>query len=197
MGRTGAPYAKQKLEPVAKDYDPLPYYMEPSESPNRESAKEYPLVMTNGRLPMYHHSTLRNIPYLREIYPVPEVWINPETAAKYGISQGDWTWIESKRGKTQGKARLTEGINPGVLYMERFWFPEKLSAPTHGWQEANVNVLSKNTAPFNDMVGTYTLRGYQVRISKADKGPEGIWTKPEDFKGWMAQPSDNTPKIEG
>ena len=76
--------------------------MEPYESPNREIAKKYPLVMTNGRLPMFHHSTLRNIPYLREIYPVPEVWINPETAAKYGIKQGDWTWIESKRGKTQG-----------------------------------------------------------------------------------------------
>ena len=197
MGRTGAPYALQKLDPVEKDYDPLPYYVEPYESPNREIAKEYPLVMTNGRLPMFHHSTLRNIPYLREIYPVPEVWINPETAAKYGIKQGDWTWIESKRGKTQGKARLTEGINPGVLYMERFWFPEKLASDTHGWKEANVNVLSKNTAPFNDMVGTYTLRGYQVRISKADKGPEGVWTKPEQFKVWMPAPSENTPKIEG
>ena len=41
------------------------------------------------------------------------------------------------------------------------------------------------TAPFNDVVGTYTLRGFQVRVSKADGPPEGVWTKPEDFKSWL------------
>lgn len=49
-----------------------PYYLEPAESPTGEIAKKYPLVLTSGRIPMYHHGTLRNIPYLREIYPVPE-----------------------------------------------------------------------------------------------------------------------------
>ena len=49
----------------------------------------------------------------------------------------------------------------------------------------NVNVLSKSTAPFNDVVGTHTLRAYQVRISKADSAPEGIWQKPEDFVNWL------------
>ena len=53
------------------------------------------------------------------------------------------------------------------------------------WQETNVNVLSKSTAPFNDVVGTHTLRAYQVRISKADSAPEGIWQKPEDFVNWL------------
>ena len=47
-----------------------------------------------------------------------------------------------------------------------------------------MNVLSKSTAPFNDVVGTHTLRAYQVRISKADSAPEGIWQKPEDFVNW-------------
>ena len=76
--------------------------------------------------------------------------------------------------------------------MERFWFPEPLDTPTEGWREMNVNVLSKNDAPLNPVVGTITLRGYQVRISKADKGPAGIWTKPEDFKPWLPQPTDTT-----
>ena len=73
--------------------------------------------------------------------------------------------------------------------MERFWFPETLYTKTHGWTECNVNVLTKNDAPFNDMVGTYTLRGIQVRISKAKEGaPKGIWQKPEDFAPWMPNP---------
>ncbi len=196
LGRTGKPYAMDYIDPVEKDYDPLPYYLEPFESPNREIAKDFPLVFTSGRIPMYHHGTLRNNPFLREIYPVPEVWVNPATAEKYGLRQGDWTWIESKRGKIRGKARLTEAVNPGVVYMERFWNPETLNTKTHGWKEMNVNILTKNDPPYNDVIGTYTLRGFQVRISKAPGAPEGIWEKPEDFKAWLPQPTDTTPNPE-
>lgn len=193
LGRTGKPYALDAVPPVEKDYDPLPYYLVPSENPYNEVGKDYPLILTNGRVPMYHHGTLRNVPYVREIYPVPELWVNPKTAAKYGLKSGDWAWIESKRGKIRGKVLETEGIHPGVLYMERFWLPETLDTKTHGWTEVNVNVLTKNDAPFNDVVGTYTLRGIMVRISKAPGAPEGIWQKPEDFKPWLPQPSDRTP----
>ena len=167
--------------------------MEPAENPTNEIGREFPLILTNGRIPVYHHGTLRNVPYLREIYPVPELWVNPVDAKKYGLATGDWAWIESKRGKTRGKVLVTEGVSPGVLYQERFWFPETLDTPTHGWTEMNVNVLTKNDPPFNDVVGTYTLRGIQVRISKAEGAPEGIWLKPEDFKPWLPQPTDTTP----
>lgn len=192
LGRTGAPYAKQPLPAASKDYSPLPFYMEPHESPNRPIAKKYPLVMTNGRLPIYHHGTLRNNAFSREIYLLPEVWVNPTDAKQYGVTQGDWTWIENDRGKIRAVCRVTEGIPKGVVYMERFWNPETLNTPTRGWKEMNVNVLTKNTPPFNDVVGTYTLRGFQVAISKADKGPDGVWNKPEDFSVWMPQDAEPT-----
>ena len=67
--------------------------------------------------------------------------------------------------------------------MERFWFPETLYTKTHGWTECNVNVLTKNDAPFNDMVGTYTLRGIQVRISKAKEG------EAPEIVGWEVRQS--------
>ncbi len=193
LGRTGKPYATQPLPPASHDYDPLPFYMEPSESPLRAADKAYPLTMTNGRIPMFHHGTLRNAPWARELYPVPEIWINPVAAKKYGIRHGQWTWVESRRGKIRAKARLTEGIAPGTVYMERFWLPENLHKKTGGWQEVNVNVLSKHTPPYNEVVGTYTLRAYQVRVSPASSAPEGVFTKPEQFKVWLPQPSDPTP----
>ncbi|MCD8364518.1 MAG: molybdopterin-dependent oxidoreductase, partial [Clostridiales bacterium] len=188
LGRTGQPFAKCELPPVEVDYDPLPYYLEPPEGPisDPELAKEYPLIMTNGRVPFYHHSTLRNVSAIREIYPAAEVWIHPSDAEKYGVAPGDWVWIESLRGKIRAKAYVTEGICPGAVCMERFWNPETLNTKTHGWKEMNVNVLSKASAPFNDVVGTYTLRGFLVKIYKAEEGaPEGVWTKPEEFKSWL------------
>ncbi len=198
LSRTGQPFAKCELPPASKEYDPLPYFLEPSESPleGSELAKEYPLVMTNGRVPYYHHNTLRNIPWLREIYPAPEVWIHPTAAKKYGVEDGDWIWVESKRGRIRGIACLTEGINPGSVCMERFWNPETLNTKTHGWQEMNVNVLTKSQAPFNDVVGTYTLRAFLVKIYKAKEGaPEGVWLKPEDFKPWLPNYTEPTKEV--
>ena len=198
LGRTGMPYAHCELPPASVDYEPLPYYLEPHESPleGSEMAKEFPLVMTNGRLPYFHHGTLRNTPWTREIYPAPEVWINPADAKKYGIEDNEWVWVESQRGKVRGLANVTAGIGKGAVYMERYWNPETLNTETHGWKEMNVNVLARSRAPFNDVFGTYTLRGYLVKVYKAEEGaPEGVWLNPKDFKPWLPQPSERTVDI--
>jgi anaerobic selenocysteine-containing dehydrogenase len=192
LGRTGMPLSPIPLPPTKKEYDALPYYAEPPESPLNEVGKQYPLVLTEGRLPMYHHGTLRNIPYLREIQPVADIWIHPDDAKKYGISQGDWVWVESMRGKTRARTLVTSGIAKGVTYMERFWNPELLGQ-TNGWQEMNVNMLTRSDPPYNDICGTYLLRGIMVKVSKAAEGaPLGAWIEPEDFEPWMPQTSDPT-----
>ena len=200
LGRTGFPWSQcfeEKnlvLEPASKDYEPLCYYKEPAESPLTDT--EYPLVLTEGRLPMYHHGTLRNIPYLREIYPVPELWIHPEDAAKYGVEDGQWCTIASRRGETHGKARVTTAIAKGVVYQERFWAPELLdSDPERAYKVMNINVLTKNDEPYNPEYGTYTLRGFQVRVTPDAAAPEGVWTEPEQFEPWMPQPSDPTEEV--
>ena len=59
----------------------------------------------------------------------------------------------------------------------------------------NVNMLTKADAPFNDVVGTYTLRGFQVKVYPADEPPKGIWKHPRDFLSWLAQPSQETPQV--
>lgn len=202
LGRTGAPWsqcAEEKplvLPPASADYEPLCYYMEPAESPLTDT--EYPLVLTEGRLPMYHHGTLRNIPYLREIYPVPEMWIHPEDAEKYGIADGQWVNIESRRGKTHGKARVTTAIAKGVVYQERFWAPELLDSddPAQAYKVMNINVLTKNDPPYNPEYGTYTLRGFQVKVSPSDDEIlKSVWIKPEQFQPWMPAPSDKTEDV--
>lgn len=195
LGRTGLPFSPVPLPPAPREYQPLAYYLEPEESPAKDDAvsREFPLTLTSGRVPFYHHSTLRNIPALREMYPVPEVLLNPVDANRYGIGDGDWIWVESKRGRVRGLCCVTRGIKPGTIFMERFWNPETLNTGTHGWQEMNVNVLTKSTAPFNDVVGTYSLRAFQVKAYKAEEGPpEGVLTKPQDFKSWLPAPAGPT-----
>ena len=186
LGRTGAPWAFYELEPASYEYDPLPYYREPNESPlDEELAAEYPLVITGGHVSMYTHGTLRNVPWIRERFPVPEVWVNPVDAEKYGIEHKGWVWIESKRGKTQACANITKRIAPGVTWMERFWYPETVGTSTKGYTESNINMLTDDQGPFADFIGSVTYRGFQVKITPADSAPEGIWTEPEQFEAWL------------
>lgn len=189
-----------EMPAASEDYQPVPYYWEPSESPLEES--DYPLVLTEGRLPFVHHTTLRNIPYIREMYPAPELWIDPEAAAERGIENGDWVNIKSRRCENNeyiadgiyAVAYVTEGIAHGCVYMERWWNPEFLEEgkdPRKSWTTCNVNVLTKKDPPYNPECGSYTLRGFTVQVTKAER-PEGIWYEPEDFEPWMPQPSENT-----
>ena len=197
MGRTGGPTGTSfwdgyVLPPASVDYLPLPKYIEPAESPLTD--EKYPYVLTEGRIPFYHHGTLRNVPWLRERYPVPETWINPVTAQEIGVEDGDWCYIENDRGKIQGKVHITEGVAPKVIYQERFWNPELLDSddPSRAWKVMNVNIITKNDAPYNPEFGTYTLRGFTVNVTKAEGAPEGIWYKPSDFTPWLPEPSDET-----
>ena len=205
LGNTGAIDGTGTMEPAtdvfpkSNNYNPLPYYLEPYESPVEGDPgydPKYPYTLTQGRLPVFHHGTLRNTPYTREMYPYPETWINPVTAKEIGVEDGDWLWLESKRGRTQGKARITKSVAPKVIYQERFWFPELLDSddPNRAWQAMNINLLTQNSddCPFNDVYGTYVLRGVQINITKADGAPEGIWTEPEQFNAWLPQESENT-----
>ena len=149
-------------------YDPLPYYEEPPESPiaSPEVAKDFPLVLTSGaRISFFFNSEHRQIRKLRKAHPDPIVEIHPDTAAPFGIKDGDWVYIETRRGKIQQKAKLTSGIDPRVIHVEHgWWFPEE-KGPEYGIWRSNANVLTSNAPPYDPAMGTYQLRGLLCRIA--------------------------------
>ena len=112
LGRHGN--EKFDMPAAVVDYNPMPYYFTPEDQ--SEYGDEYPLRLTEGRIPYFHHGTLRNNPYLRELYPAPELWISPENAGKYGIVDGDWVNIKSPR--TDGKdvfRDITTGLSTDTV----------------------------------------------------------------------------------
>ena len=154
----------------AMGYDPLPYYVEPPESPysTPELFKDYPLIMTTGaRTQGYFHSESRQIKSIRELNPDPLLDIHPETARRLGIADGDWVWIESPRGgKIKQRARLTDGIHPGVVQAPHgWWFPEK-GPPDYGFEEANVNMLTGGM-PYDPHTGSESWRSFLCKLYRA------------------------------
>jgi anaerobic selenocysteine-containing dehydrogenase len=154
-------------------FDPLPKYVELPESPvsTPELLERYPLILNAGlRTPTFFHTANRQQPWLREIRPDPIVEIHPETAAKYGIRDGDWVYIESPRGRVKERAKLYDGINPGVVVAEHgWWFPE-IKDPGHGWDISNINILMDNAHKTMDpAMGATNIRNCLCNISRVDE----------------------------
>lgn len=191
LARTGYPYCYPEPQEACEDYSPICSYIEPAESPYEGAPgydPEYPFVLTSGRVPYFHHGTMRHAPFSRELFPCAEIRINPASAKELGIEHMDWVKVTSRRGEVHARAYLTEGVNPKTVWMERFWNPECYDAsqanPTGGWRECNVNVLTKNDAPFNEVYGSYTNRGFTVKIEKSER-PANIWVEAEEFEPFM------------
>lgn len=154
----------------------VPVYHGPAESiaGTPELAAEYPLVLSDVHAyRLCNHSYYANVPYLREMQPEPWFKVNPATAEKYGIADGDWCRVESPHGWVKLVARYFEGIAPDVLMARRGWWEDcqELGLPGYGCGDggSEVNVLydddPANFDPFHSGMSKQTL----VKISKLDE----------------------------
>jgi len=124
----------EKLKPLGEE---LPLYKEPVESGRTPLAEKYPLVFVQVHSKFRHHSSYANIPWLLELNPEPVVDINPADAESRGIKDGDWVIVFNDRGKAKLKAKLNEGIKPGVVNInEGWWFNQ--------FGEGGFNTLTHN-----------------------------------------------------
>ncbi|MCJ7569348.1 MAG: molybdopterin-dependent oxidoreductase, partial [Anaerolineales bacterium] len=141
--------------------DPIPYWNEPLESPvsDPEMAQEYPLIMTTGfRIIEYLHSEGRQVPWLRERYPECLLEINPLNANELGIKDGDMVYVETPTGKVHIKAKVWNGILPGVVGMSNGWyFPD--------WQNTASNVLV-NPDKRDPVSGAVSMRSFLCKVYK-------------------------------
>ncbi len=158
-------------------FDPIPEYQELPETilSDPEMAKEYPITCTTGGrfVPMFH-SEFRQLGLgTREQWPWPVFTINRRTANELGIRDGDWCWIENKRGRIRQKAKLTTSIDRNVITVQAsWWFPElPMTEPSLGgvW-ESNANVLTNSDPEAMDQAcGCWIDRGFLVKVYRCDE----------------------------
>ncbi|MCB2192660.1 MAG: molybdopterin-dependent oxidoreductase [Deltaproteobacteria bacterium] len=153
--------------------DPLPKYKEPAWSPvsTPDLAEEYPLILITGSrfMPMYH-SEQRQIEKARQKVPDPLVSINPETAEKYGLSEGDWAVISTPQGSIRQRVKLSDAIHPQMADTQHsWWFPERdPNLPgLFGVFESNANVLCPDDPEFcSPEIGSWPHSALLCRIEK-------------------------------
>ncbi|MEG0303764.1 molybdopterin-dependent oxidoreductase [Gordonibacter sp.] len=125
--------------------DPLPQFSEPTPSPyaTPELYEEYPLIIITGpRMWGYFHSENRRQEHLRAIQPEPTIEMHPDTAMKYGVSDGEWVWVEGHRGRAKRVVATTPTLDPRVVSTSHGWsHPEEGAETLFGMEDLNINKL--------------------------------------------------------
>ena len=143
--------------PALPSYDGLPEEEDPA----------YPLILISAKSPNYLISSYRWVKKAREREPEPFVEIHPDTAARYGIADGDEVRIETKYGAIVQKALITDIVDPRVVSAAiGWWFPEGDPARQYDWDKANFNVLT-SVDKLGKEYGTPNLKNIGCRIVKA------------------------------
>lgn len=99
-------------------------YMDPPEMPD----EKWPLWLCTGRVLEHWHSgtmTMR-VPELYRAVPEALCYMHPEDAKKYDVKQGEFCWVESRRGKVKARVETRGRNRPsrGLIYVP--WFDEKV-----------------------------------------------------------------------
>ncbi len=134
-------------------------------SPEKVTRK-FPLLLTTGAHP--RRSTTwarrRGAPTTRAGTTRTASRLHPHDAEERGIKTGDWVGIESRAGQTVLRAKVTERMQPGVVYTT-FHFPE-----------SGANVITTDNSDWATNCPEYKVTAVQVMpVEQPSEMAEGIF----------------------
>jgi formate dehydrogenase major subunit len=122
--------------------------------PAEVADEEYPFVLSTGRrLYHYHTRTQTGRAGLDQILSEETADISPVDATRLGIANKEYVVVSSRRGSVKVKARVTEEVPPGLVWMS-FHF-----------REGNANWLTNNV--FDPDTKTAEYKACAVKLEKA------------------------------
>jgi len=142
--------------------DPVPTYIPPYESPERDAAlvARFPLTLISSPAHQFLNTTFVNVDSLRRAAREPECIIHPADAERRGIGVGMRVAIHNDRGAFMALARVEESIREGVVWAPSIWWG-KLTA-----DGANANQTTSQRE--TDMGHGPVFYDNQVEVSLAD-----------------------------
>lgn len=125
---------------------------------------EYPFYLINWKEASHTHSRTQNNPWLLEIKPDNPLIMNPETASRLKVSNGDEVWLESPYGKVKGKVKVSKRIHPEVVGLQHGFGHTALGKAAMGRGTSDASLRPTKGDPIS---GQALHKETCVRISKA------------------------------
>lgn len=105
------PSLAKKNDALGRPVSALPEYVARDWLPD----ETYPLYLINWKEASHTHTRTQNNPWLLEIRPTNPLIVHPDTAAKFGVADGDDVWVESKFGKVRANVKTSRRIHREVV----------------------------------------------------------------------------------
>ena len=146
---------------AAKGFDPVPRYTKHPDPP------EGHLRVITGRSPVHTFSRTQNNPFLHDLMPENEVWVNTALAAKLGLKNREYVKLKNQDGVLSNRIRVkaTQRIRDDCVYMVHgFGHTNKMlkSAYLRGASAARLNTRYAT----DPIMGATSIHGNFVTIVK-------------------------------
>ena len=102
-------------ERIATYCDPLPIWYAPLEQAMHDTSG-FPLSAVTQRPMEHYHSWGSQNAWLRQIKGANRLYMHHAMAAKLGLKQDDWVWVESRNGRVKGQLTLMDGVNVDTVW---------------------------------------------------------------------------------
>jgi formate dehydrogenase major subunit len=140
----------------------LPVLFKTVQDANKDAGKQFPLIMTSGRLVEYEGGgdETRSNPWLAELQQEMFVEINPKDANDRGVRNNEYVWVTTpapSKPRIKVKTLVTERVAPGTVFL-----------PFHfaGWWEGEdmKKFYPDGAAPVvrGEAINTATTYGYDI-----------------------------------
>jgi anaerobic selenocysteine-containing dehydrogenase len=146
-------YLKDLGYPELAEYRPPAYQSSPD--------PEYPFVLVTGaRKLLFYHSRYQNIERFAASGRSPEMEMHPDDAARLGLKDGEPARVSTRVGAIELPVTVMapNEILPGTVQI------------THGFREANVNLLTPDDV-FDPISGFPLMKSLAARVERAGAAP--------------------------
>lgn len=105
---------------------PVPFIPVDYEEPLEPVDEEYPMILNTGRRLQFYNTGVMTSDYGSKVKGQEEALeMNPDDAARMGISDGEFVRVSSRRGSVLVKAKLTDKMKSGDVWLS-FHFPDQV-----------------------------------------------------------------------
>lgn len=134
----------------------VPFTKVQYDPPYEKADEEYPFILTTGRnLFQYHFGSMtRRVKSIEKHAGEPYVELNYDDAKRLKIQDGDFVFVSSRRGSIRIKARPTERVNKGEIFI-----------PMH-YAEAAVNILTNEKALDYAKTPEYKVTAIKIQLDR-------------------------------
>lgn len=190
-------------ERLTSYFDPLPTWYAPLDSAGEPDSEGFDLhAITQRPMVMYHSWDSQNA-WLRQILGQNYLYVNTRTAARLGLADDDWVWVESRNGKIRCQMRTMDGVEENTVWtwnaigkMSGTWgLKPNASEASSGFllnhlisenlPRGDGDRTVTNSDPITGQAAWYDLK---VRLRKAAPGETGSWPQlgPQNSNGSAA-----------